>query len=113
MWNAPRPSSVSQRVRKPLWRHCAIVSSILNDLFTPCRWPPDVHGSLRGSSVASDSSSCGEHMPLSKKETREFIATLERMPDERVRDFYLMLGDAIAHGDQIKLPIQSNTGPAQ
>ena len=52
-------------------------------------------------------------MPLSKKETREFIATLERMPDERVRYFYLMLGDAIANGDQITLPIQSNTGPAQ
>jgi hypothetical protein len=52
-------------------------------------------------------------MPLTKRETREFIATLERMPDERVRYFYLMLGDAIANGGQIAMPVLSNTGPAQ
>jgi hypothetical protein len=52
-------------------------------------------------------------MPLSKKETRTFIATLERMPDERVRYFYLMLGDAIASHEPMAMPVLSNTGPAQ
>ena len=53
-------------------------------------------------------------MPLTKKETRVFLDTIERMPDERVRYFYLMLGDAIANGGQIAMPVmQSNTGPAQ
>lgn len=52
-------------------------------------------------------------MPLSKKETKDFLATLDRMPDERVRYFYLMLGDAIANGHDMTLPIQANTGPAQ
>ena len=52
-------------------------------------------------------------MPLSKKETKDFIATLERMSDERVRYFYLMLGDAIASGIHKTLPVLSNTGAAQ
>lgn len=53
-------------------------------------------------------------MSLTKKEAREFLATLERMPDERVRYFYMMLGEAIADSGQIAMPtIQANTGPAQ
>jgi hypothetical protein len=52
-------------------------------------------------------------MSLTKKEAKEFLAMLDRMPDDRVRYFYMMLGDAIANGTAVPMPMQSNTGPAQ
>ncbi len=45
-------------------------------------------------------------MSLSRKDKTEFLGMLERIPDNQLRYFYLMLGSALA--DQ---PVRANTGP--
>ncbi len=55
------------------------------------------------------------HHSLSKKEAQTLRETVERIGDERVRYFYMMLGDALAEalGAKPVPPVgAANTGPA-
>ncbi len=48
---------------------------------------------------------------LSSKEKSQFIEMIQRMPDEKVRYFYLMLGSALTEsGDRMPAP-HANTSP--
>jgi len=49
---------------------------------------------------------------LSRRNKNEFVDILERMPDEKIRYFYMMLGSAIADRAEIKPSAQVNTSPA-
>lgn len=54
---------------------------------------------------------------LSRKEAREFLETVERISDERVTYFYMMLGSALAEALSEASPAlgtsktRANTGP--
>lgn len=53
---------------------------------------------------------------LSKKEAREFLDNIERISDERVSYFYMMLGSALADAFSESRPLTShapraNAGP--
>lgn len=52
---------------------------------------------------------------MRKRQATSFQATLSRIEDERVRYFYLMLGDAIGEFTTRRrtAPELSNTGPGQ
>lgn len=56
-------------------------------------------------------------MSLSKREAREFLDTVERISDDRVAYFYMMLGSALADATSESRPAagtqetRANTGP--